>query len=271
MLALNCRQHRCLHVPMKRDKNNSSILTEAPALKKLSHCFSGWLSIALRQSDRGLICDINPENALFLHVALTNLRACDNRREFIEKMGKFAWDHECHPPRAIPMGVHFETNFNQEFPEPENSFAKGEIENEMRIETSWLYTDERYAHMRKLAMHDKIALMTEDIRAHATFFKIAQCLRANGIPVDTFYVSNISYNLTDTQSRKAFLITINHLLSGQSILIDATPIVLDQRCRPRSELSELQDWFFSNAQAPTKPQSQKQDAEPVENDNRHVF
>lgn len=51
--------------------------------------FSGWHNfdiMARRESSRAIICDINPENALFMHYTLKYLIRCNSKNEFIEKM-----------------------------------------------------------------------------------------------------------------------------------------------------------------------------------------
>ena len=73
--------------------DTSSALDKIPRITKSCHIgFSGWHNfdiMAQRCSDRGIICDLNPENALFLYFVLFYVRTCTNRFDFIERINQF--------------------------------------------------------------------------------------------------------------------------------------------------------------------------------------
>lgn len=78
--------------------NISSKLASKDLISKPFHIgFSGWHNfdiMVLRGSERALICDSNPENALFLHHVLLDIRACENRNAFIKKITQFIKEND---------------------------------------------------------------------------------------------------------------------------------------------------------------------------------
>lgn len=246
----------------------SGVLARMPRVEQACHIgFSGWHNfdiIAQRHSSRAVICDSNPENALFLYYVLKYVRACDNRFQFIEKFTDFFKANNYVGLRTNtnrdpwlglvgPSSIKFCFNVSDEYPYSEHYSIVEEISIELKRESSWLYTDERYAHIKKLALGDKIALITENICAVDTFTNIARLLNENMIQIDTIYVSNIGEWIFTPGDRELFLQTIQSFLSDQeTILIDgkinssleeATPT---QRCITAGELtkSNLKDWFY---------------------------
>lgn len=244
-------------------------LREFPRVNQGCHIgFSGWHNfdiMALRQSTRGIICDINPENALFLYFALGNLRKCADRKTFVDAMIEIERKHDYSGmQRKNPLGIYFgPPNASLEWPYfSDEHITESEFSLELLRETSWLYNDERYAHIRTLAMQDKIALITENICAHDKFGELMEFLKLNGICVDTVYLSNIPGVLED-QGKMTACKTIMHLLKNpMTIAIDAHyppgqkpnpqlggTCTLFQRCYSvteiyENELSSLTDWFF---------------------------
>lgn len=246
-------------------------LEEKPLILKAFHIgFSGWHNfdiMAQRHSDRALICDFNPENALFLHQVLLLVRTCDNRFQFIEQMTQFIKDHrysgsrtnknrESWHDKVEPTSIQFCFNVSDEPPYSDNYSVINEVKLELQRKTSWLCTDERYMHIRKLALMDRVALITENICEFPTFSNVIQLLMDNSAQIDTVYVSNIPEWLYSDEDRDSLYKTIQLLLADQeTILIDGRHPSPDstspaQRLITARQLkqSTLKNWFYESAQ-----------------------
>ncbi|MDR3503198.1 MAG: hypothetical protein P4L79_11530 [Legionella sp.] len=228
--------------------------------------FSGWHNFDImsqRESSRGIICDINPENALFMHYTLKYLIGCSTRDEFIEKMTQFVKKNKYDGSRTNfeknpdlhfvkPKSIKFSLNISEEY--PEHFAVTEEIALEQQRETSWLFTDERYHYIRNLALTDKIVVITESICAHEAFLRIRRLLTDNAIQIDSVYVSNIGEWMWTQEQQANFLETISVLLTdNETILIDAKIANRQnneppsQRCILKRDLApelSLRDWFF---------------------------
>lgn len=243
-------------------------LEEYPRIHEPFHIgFSGWHNfdiMAQRHSTRAFIADMNPENALFLHYVLKYLRRYSDRFEFIAAITEFIKKHEYYGSRTNadrpsylgqirPKSIKFSLNVSEESLYFDHVFVAEEIAIELKRETSWLYTPERYAHIRGLALGDKIALITENICASDTFSAICKLLIDNSIQIDTVYVSNIGDWMSTESQRHSFIRTLQRFLTDkQTIVIDATrgkdstlPIA-NQRCTSLQQLAplSLEEWFF---------------------------
>ncbi|USQ14680.1 hypothetical protein J2N86_05085 [Legionella lytica] len=232
--------------------------------------FSGWHNFDImvqRKSSRGIICDINPENALFMHYTLKYLIRCANKDEFIQKMTQFVKKNQYEGSRTNfekssyhsivkPKSIKFSLNISEEY--PDHYAVIEEIALEQQRETSWLFTDERYDYIRALALTDKIAVITQSICEHETFARIRRLLTENSIPIDTVYVSNIGEWMCTKEQKTDFIETISLLLNdNETILIDArinNPLNNEppsQRCTLKKEIIpkfSLRDWFFSGVE-----------------------
>ncbi|MFC7780518.1 LIC_10091 family protein [Legionella taurinensis] len=254
--------------------NESGVINTAQALDLLPRVeggmhvgFSGWHNfdiMAQRLSSRGLICDINPENTLFLTTALKYVRQCEDKDAFIEKMTafvkKYHYGGSRDTSRSSVLGkiqtksIKFCLNVSDEPPYPDHFTVLEEVDLEKLRETSWLYTAERYKHIRTLAMTDKIAVITESICADNVFKSVQNLLINNAMRIDTVYVSNIGEWMYQPEQREAFLTTIQSLLmDNDTILIDAKKpegVIASptQRCVTRGTLLKSSQWkasFFS--------------------------
>lgn len=248
--------------------DTATALAKIPLIIQPCHIgFSGWHNfdiMAQRFSERALICDINPENALFLYYVLKNVRLCKNRFEFIKQMSLFIKEKQYVGSRENkdrnplwgqvgPSSINFSLNVNEEEPYTDHFSVVEEVELELQRTTSWLYTDERYAHIKKLAQGDKIALITENICAAESFADIARILRDNAIQVDTVYVSNIGEWMNTEKERNLFIKTTQSFLSDpETILIDGRSVYQNcslpkQRSITKKEFTLLnpKDWFFT--------------------------
>lgn len=271
MLPLPNQSGVYINTNEKGVSNLMMALCKQPLIAEAFHVgFSGWHNfdiMAQRRSSRALICDINPENALFLYYALKYIRRHNNRFEFIKAMTLFVKNHTYEGTRTnayresllgkvSPKSIKFCLNVSEEYPYAEHFTVLEEIGLELKRETSWLYDDARYAHIRNLAVNDKIALITESICETQTFFAISRVLRDNSVQIDTLYVSNISEWMFTPAVRNSFIQTVQLFMSdNQTILIDAqinsfeeNPIPT-QRCTSKQLLAErtLEHWFFSDS------------------------
>ncbi|KTD57674.1 hypothetical protein [Legionella shakespearei] len=245
-------------------------LAQKPLITQACHIgFSGWHNfdiMAQRLSTRALICDINPENALFLYHVLKLVGRYTDRQEFVRQMSQFVKkSHYVGARKNIgrdpwlysieSTSISFSLNVSEEPPYDDHYSVFEEVELEFQRPTSWLFTDERYAHIRRLALTDKIALITESICAVETFASIAKLLRENSVQIDTVYVSNISEWIDTPKERDLFRETVQAFLSeSETILIDGKHAFQDhatpkQRSITKKELTPLssQNWFFNSA------------------------
>lgn len=235
-------------------KKTASKLAELPRIDLSCHIgFSGWHNfdiMAQRESSRGLICDLNPENALFLSHVLKYLRSYEDRIEFINSVSSFIQKIEYYGVRTNPYIVKFSMNVSDDplYKRVLDKKAASQVKIELERETSWLYTDQRYAHIRKLALEDKIALITENICAKDTFSSISQLLKEHSVQVDTVYISNIAKYMSDSEERSNFIETIRSLLSEKdSILIGCKAHNLNQVCATQLDVIKLgiEAWIYS--------------------------
>lgn len=258
---INTNEHQTKHI--------FSQMKSFPLVPDSIHIgFSGWHNLDImvqRGSSRGIICDINPENSLFMHYTLKYLIRCTSRDEFIEKMTQFVKKNQYEGSRTnferkaylTPVkskSIKFSLNVSEEY--PEHFAVIEEIALEKQRETSWLFTDERYHYVRDLALTDKIAVITESICAPETFLRIRSLLTNNAIQIDTVYVSNIGEWMFTIEQQASFLETIGLLLmDNETILIDAKIANRQnnehpsQRCILKRDITpelSLRDWFFSS-------------------------
>jgi hypothetical protein len=96
---------------------------------------------------------------------------------------------------------------------------EGEVENELTREGSWLASDGSFQWIKALAMEDKIAAITIDIRDTDRFQKIAKIYRDNSIAVDSLYLSNICHYMGE-KDKAAFASTVHALMQAETIVIN---------------------------------------------------
>lgn len=216
--------------------NENNVAETFQKLKQLSPIvegchigFSGWHNfdiIAQRQSSRAVICDRNPENALFLYHVLIHLRKSVNRLDFIEKIINYVEKHgypDAFIEKTDQTSINFFANASLD-PMYEYCFSMAdEITIELKRENSWLYSDVKYNHLKTLAMGDKIALITQDIRETDTFTKIKWLLINNNIQIDTLYLSNIADYMSGDVDKARFTQTLNTLLGDDTTIVIHAP------------------------------------------------
>lgn len=213
----------------RADKIYQRCLSE-PKVDNACHIgFSGWYNLnimALRGSTRAIICDFNPENGLFFDFTLKYLLCSQTRKEFLEKIKVYikAYGYNTNPkltPDQLKHSVTISPSFFCMSP-------LEEIESYMTSEHGWLHTEERFQHIRNLAVAGKIAAVTLDIRNVEKFKKIKNLLQDNtNVNIDTVYISNI-YAYIFGDDRALFLQTINMLCASNTLLIDAAK---DEKCK----------------------------------------
>ncbi len=169
--------------------------------------FSGWHNFDImvqRKSARGVMADFNPNSTAFLNYSLMST-ICPNRHKYAQVMVKYV-----------------QMNFLKFSPNVKNVVAilpDEEVLLELKRPGSWLSTDDGYEHIQKLAAEGKICAITEDIRNHNVFAKIAQKLKDNSVAIDTLYVSNISRYMVSSEDKDAYQNTIRHLFTFETKLI----------------------------------------------------
>lgn len=168
--------------------------------------FSGWHNfdiMALRHSAYGLLCDFNPHEREFLLFTLRTLKESSSKESFARKM--IAYARTCH----------YAISYNFDFADPIKEIAA-----ELSREGSWLSSDESFHYIQELAMKDKIAVITDDVRDSETFKKIGSILQFNGIAVDTIYLSNICHYMYHDGDQEAFVSTVNHIMESETSVIN---------------------------------------------------
>ncbi len=228
-------------------------LSTIPMILQGGHIgFSGLCNFAIiakRKSSRAVICDKNPENALFLYHVLRILRASRDPHHFINTLTDYIKDVDAnelnHCLELTPELINFGPNLSDNKLYQNLSGPADEIALELRRKFSWLSSPESYNHLKNLAMQDKIAVITLDICATETLKKVYELLKDNNIQVDTLYISNISDWMEKDTDKVAFTQTVKTLLSdNDTILIDAPQN--NQRVTQAKEINNvnLNDWLF---------------------------
>lgn len=183
--------------------------------------FSGWHNfdiMVMRQSRLGVICDINPRNTLFLEAMLGLVRTAENCQDFINKAIEYI--------HITDKLFKFSPNINDqdEFYKQIESLSD-EVEAELRRPSSWLYEESRFEYIKKLALADKIALVTRDIRHTQQFEQLCKLLGEHQVPIDTVYVSNIFGWQKKEADKKQFIESLKVLTArDDTVLICATMV-----------------------------------------------
>jgi hypothetical protein len=224
--------------------------------------FSGWHNFDImtqRKSARGIICDINPENALFIHYVLNVVRQSSSRDDFMEKMIAFVQSipslisYVRNPgpihPLAFQVNVSEDPLYRAYRDEVTRSTADdtiAQIKTELKRPTSWLFTEERFQFIKALAENDLIVTLTEDICATKTFFDIVSLLRRNGQHIDSLYVSNIVDGLRG-QAVSLCIETIKAILHGGDAILIYSDKSLEQHLLTADNASNLETIFSHNS------------------------
>lgn len=98
--------------------------------------------------------------------------------------------------------------------------AKEEMMIEFNREGSWLSNEETYQYIRTLALNDKIAAITEDIRNTHRLTDIPDLLYQFGITIDTIYLSNICIFMRNGEDKQAFASTLQTFINPNTIVIN---------------------------------------------------
>lgn len=192
-------------------EETKDFLTKTPQINQGCHIgCAGWHNfdiMVLRKSAYGLILDFNPENKKLMEETLTILKESTTREIFVEKMGDYL-DKKlmkfCPKVDAVKGTL----------------TAKEEMMVEFKREGSWLAKEESYDYIRKLALKDKIAAITEDIRNTKRLAEIPDELNKFGVAVDTIYLSNICIFMNNQKDKAAFTATLEALIHPKAIVIN---------------------------------------------------
>ncbi len=226
------------------------ILNNTPKIKDGCHIgFSGWHNfdiMVIRKSDYAIICDINPENAYFLHHVLEMIKNNSDRLHFVGAAASYVKKVDrtnIIDPNKLETSVAFQPNVSEDPIYDDVVFPSDEIPIELKREGSWLNTDESYQYIRKLAQNDKIVLISENILNTATFEKIKNVLQNNNFQIDSLYVSNIHDYMNTKENRETFLKTIDTLSENETIII-TTDSQLIQKSEKAKSISDKNNFFF---------------------------
>jgi hypothetical protein len=170
--------------------------------------FSSWYNfdiMVIRQSERGILCDFNPETRKFINISLAGAVACPNRFAFVDGINKYVGKFFCKFSPNVKNGVCIT--------------ADEEVEGELTREGSWLSSDESFSYIKKLAREGKISVITEDIRNDDLFRKIAKILQDNSISIDTVYLSNIGEYMLTEKDKDKFINTVRSLCTYETKFI----------------------------------------------------
>lgn len=208
--------------------------------------------IAQRKSSRALICDINPENALFFYFVLKILCESKDRFEFAKKITDFLDDHEAYKfmneGDDSSLSIGFYGNVGDDNIYGDNPLDQ--IHRQLQLKDSWLSTDESFEFIKKLAIDDKIAVITENILATNTFKRIREYLDDQQINIDSLYISNIQNYIKDDKTQR-LLQTVQSLTSTNTLLINADVVTTDsftqtlgQQVIRAGNIPSLSKWIF---------------------------
>ncbi len=246
-------------------QDSATVLSELPKVDTDERCHIGFSGLHnfdianLRQSSRIIICDVNPENRLFLSNVISILCECSERTQFIDSMVRYIEKHDLHNnPHDLSSSINFCPNASDEEIYDGVTQNTDQIRIELKRPNSWLHTEESFHYIRNLALNGKIALITENITNTATFKRIASLLQNNAIMIDSLYVSNIA-NYMEAQDQQSFLNTTHALIEGNStIVIDAYHVrvrgyftsTLAQRIRhgEKEQMANATAWPFPKKQ-----------------------
>lgn len=153
-----------------------------------------------RRSAYGLICDISPNNKRFVDYSLEVIKSSENRQVFIEKIAEYVENNK----------YAFTCIFSK----------LKELQKEFSREGSWLFSDESFAYIKKLASDGKIVAITEDIRNSETFKKVAEIYKRNQIEIDSLYLSNINWCMGSEEDAISFSETVKALIKEGTLVIN---------------------------------------------------
>ncbi|MDB6081313.1 MAG: hypothetical protein JWO53_585 [Chlamydiia bacterium] len=160
-----------------------------------------------RKSNYGLVIDFNPKNAKFIKKTVNLVNASASRDLF--KKNIVAYLHSL-KGKARDLFFH----------EDQKGLPTDRIEEELLREGSWLQTEENYLFIKNIVSKGRLAAFTEDITNFENFSNLRNFLDEHTLVIDTLYLSNIC-NFMDTERKKsAFVKSIKHMLTDNTILIN---------------------------------------------------
>lgn len=174
--------------------------------------FSAWHNFDImvaRQSERGIVCDINSKWQKFLHLTLRELNHASDRHSFAEQMKTYVNQN------LSEFGSIVSPDSDDEV------LPQDIIDLELNRPGSWLSTDEGFSYIQKLAKNGKISAIVADIRDEQKFQELANILKQNAVSIDTLYVSNIAEWMSTDEDKEKFVKSVNHLIGPQTKLIQA--------------------------------------------------
>jgi len=189
-----------------------------------------------RKSKRIIIFDNNEQQIKFMKQTLKCINISKNREQFINNMMAYLnLKYEEHSillnekdifSRKGIIGMFFMININEDdsyknlkYDDNPGTEAISEIIYELGRKGSWLYTEDNYNYVRKLALKDHIAIFCEDITSIDIFRRIGNILNNNNVIVDTLYLTNIKSYL-DINNKLSYNQSVKYLCNSKTLIIE---------------------------------------------------
>lgn len=159
--------------------------------------------ICARKSDYSLIVDSNVRNRNFISITFLFLRENSSRVAFVNDVVNYL-----RSLRSMDAALYIH-----------DSTTLTKINEELRREGSWLYTEENYAYIRQMAMQKRIVPIVEDITNVCRFFNIRTLLDQNFITIDSIYLSNLSCMMESKDQKDNFTKSVKELANDDTLVI----------------------------------------------------
>lgn len=190
-----------------------------------------------RKSNRIIIFDNNNQQITFMKQTLKCINISKTREQFINNMMSYLnikyQEHSIflnekkytHGKSKID-GMFFMINISEDdsykdlkLPDDVGTEAINEIIYELGRKGSWLYNDDSYNYIRKLALKDHIAIFCEDIISVDTFKRIGNILNNNNVFVDTLYLTNVK-GFLEYNDKLLYDQSVKYLSSNKTLIIE---------------------------------------------------
>jgi hypothetical protein len=177
---------------------SKEILSKKPKIENSCHIgCAGWHNfdiMSLRKSSYGVIFDYDPQNKILLDITLKVLKKSLTREEFIKDINEY----------IDFINIKLDTSVER-------------IKKELNREGSWLYSEESFNYIKKMASEGSIATFTVDILDTAIFKELGGLLGYHCI--DTVYLSNMRVFIK-LDDRNTFLTSLHHIVSDNTSIIN---------------------------------------------------
>lgn len=183
-----------------------------------------------------LLFDINSNMKIFLDEVIAFIRTSDTRDKFAVAMTAYFNKYTQKASIAADFFAPEQPKLRINNPSTLEKTFKSELENKI----SWLYSEESYQYVRKMALEDRISVISEDIRTTESFKKVAQFLALNSITVGSLYLSNVYDYMKSKEDKEAFIASTLELVKEDTIIIfsDKSNVKLPQNTCSAKQFAE---------------------------------